>query len=342
MRNKCSSIVSLALVLLASSALLLNDAQAKRLGGGSSFGRQSFNIGRSPSTSAPTAPVMRNTAPNTAGSPAASTASRASSANQAQPRSGFSRFLGPIAGIAAGLGIAALLSSLGLSGAFLDMMSSLALVLLVFFGVRFLLRRLRGTPQAAGATAGAGVFRTSQPQHESAKPLYPRTEPVNHPHDTANSFGNANIISSSDQPSSVVEEDSASNWFIPEGFDSHAFLQEAKKQFVFIQSLWGKGDLEQLKQYMTDDLAKELTPQILAQSGNDRTEVLLLNAELLGMEKIQDAGFDGHLASVRFSGMIREEENQAAFRFEEVWNLYKTDSSGWLLAGIQQIPVQDE
>ena len=93
---------------------------------------------------------------------------------------------------------------------------------------------------------------------------------------------------------------------------------------------------------MTDDLAKELTPQILAQSGNTRTEVLLLNAELLGMEKIQDAGFDGHLASVRFSGMIREEENQAAFRFEEVWNLYKTDSSGWLLAGIQQIPVQDE
>ncbi len=90
---------------------------------------------------------------------------------------------------------------------------------------------------------------------------------------------------------------------------------------------------------MTDDLVRELTPQIEAQSGRTKTEVVLLNAELLGMEKITDAGFDGHLASVRFSGMLREEANQAAFRFEEVWNLYKADNSGWLLAGIQQIDV---
>ena len=66
------------------------------------------------------------------------------------------------------------------------------------------------------------------------------------------------------------------------------------------------------------------------------TEVVLLNAELLGIEQVSD----GYLASVRFSGMLREEVNTAAFRFEEVWNLYKPEQGGWLLAGIQQIPVE--
>ncbi|MCY1312102.1 hypothetical protein D9M70_624940 [compost metagenome] len=67
----------------------------------------------------------------------------------------------------------------------------------------------------------------------------------------------------------------------------------------------------------------------------NKTEVVLLNAELLGIETVSD----GHLASVRFSGMLREAPGTEAFRFEEVWNLFKPASGGWLLAGIQQIPV---
>ena len=63
----------------------------------------------------------------------------------------------------------------------------------------------------------------------------------------------------------------------------------------------------------------------------------MLNAELMGIEAV--AG--GHLASVRYSGMLRESSQAEAFRFEEVWNLYKADNAGWLLAGIQQIPVEN-
>lgn len=62
----------------------------------------------------------------------------------------------------------------------------------------------------------------------------------------------------------------------------------------------------------------------------------MLNAELLGMEKVTD----GHLASVRFSGMLREKPQTEAFRFEEIWNLFKSEQGGWMLAGIQQIPVE--
>ena len=63
--------------------------------------------------------------------------------------------------------------------------------------------------------------------------------------------------------------------------------------------------------------------------------MVLLNAELLGIEQVSG----GHLASVRYSGMLRESRDGEAFRFEEVWNLYKGENMGWLLAGIQQIPL---
>ena len=125
------------------------------------------------------------------------------------------------------------------------------------------------------------------------------------------------------------------NWFIPGDFDSSRFLQEAKQQFVAIQKVWDSGDVSQLRNFLTDDLMKELETQLSGRGGVNQTEVVLLNAEMLGIEQVTD----GHLASVRFSGMLREQVGAEAFRFEEVWNLFKPTQGGWLLAGIQQIPV---
>jgi predicted lipid-binding transport protein (Tim44 family) len=126
------------------------------------------------------------------------------------------------------------------------------------------------------------------------------------------------------------------NWFVPGDFDTPNFLKQAKEQFVRIQAVWDSGSTDRLRDFLTDDLIIELKPQ-LAERGEapNKTEVVLLNAELLGIETVSD----GHLASVRFSGMLREAPGTEAFRFEEVWNLFKPASGGWLLAGIQQIPV---
>lgn len=320
--NKSKIFAFFAAFFLSFSMLLVSDdaEAARRLGGGFSIGRQSSNIKAKPTT-----PIIRNdTTSSTAGATTAGTAARSSMPGAAtQPRSGFSRFLAPIAGIAAGLGIAALLSSLGLSGVFLELLSSLVLIGLVIFGVMFILRRVRGVSPST-ATAPNGIFKSGS-----------------HTEVRSNDYVRQPVATTTDSYVNTSEAATDTNWFIPAGFDTHAFLQEAKKQFIFIQSLWDAGDMQQLSQYLTDDLVREITPQITAQSGQHKTEVVLLNAELLGMEKIQEAGFDGHLASVRFSGMLREEANQPAFRFEEVWNLYKADKSGWLLAGIQQIPVND-
>jgi len=291
------------------------DAEARRFGGGKSFGSQSSRVTQNqPAAKAPAA----NTTQRNATSPSAATGAAAGTA----ARSGMSRFLGPIAGIAAGLGIAALLSHLGLGGAFLEMMSSLILIALVVFAIMFIVRRLRGGGPVTQAAGGA-MRREGMGASDWARPSTPA--------------GGALSGAAAAEPEPVAPQQTQDGWFIPAGFDTPAFLANAKKQFIAIQGIWDRGDVEQLGEYLTDDLIAEFRPQIQAREGRpEHTEIVLLNAELLGIEAV--AG--GHLASVRYSGMLREAPGAEAFRFEEVWNLYKAENAGWLLAGIQQIPGQ--
>ena len=300
------------LLLFAALSLLAvtQDAHARRMGGGMSFGRQSTNVFKQRQAVKP--PAAQTTPRATA--PAAGAAGTAAAG---AARTGMSRWLGPIAGIAAGLGIAALLSSLGLSGAFLEFLSSAILIGLVVFAVMFLVRRLRGAqqPQPAGAGAAPG---NSYRQSASRDP------------GTGAADRRASAAPVIEAVSSVQTQDPS--WFIPAGFDVPAFLDQAKRQFTHVQSLWDAGDRDGLQEFLTDDLLVEITPRLPAPDEGNRTDVVLLNAELLGIETV--AG--GHLASVRYSGMLRESAGAEAFHFEEVWNLYKADGAGWLLAGIQQ------
>jgi len=291
------------------------DAEARRFGGGRSFGQQSPRVTQNQPAATPPA---ASSAQRSAATPARAATGTAAAGTAA--RSGMSRFLGPIAGIAAGLGIAALLSHLGLGGALLEMLSSLILIGLVIFAIMFVVRRLRGTPAAATQGAG-GMRRQGMGGADWQRPSTPASGP-----------GSAPVVAV------AAPEAPQDGWFIPGGFDTAGFLDNAKKQFVAIQDVWDRGDIDQLGEYLTDDLIAEFRPQIQAREGRpEHTEVVLLNAELMGIEAV--AG--GHLASVRYSGMLREAPGAEAFRFEEVWNLYKAENAGWLLAGIQQIQGQE-
>lgn len=309
------------------------DAEARRAGGGSSIGRQSTNVTQQRQATTPPSTAGATTTASTA-----ATAGAAGAASTAAARSGMSRWLGPIAGIAAGLGIAALLSSMGLGGAFLEFMSSLLLIGLVVFAVIFLVRRLRGSASrpALQQAGGQGMQRQgfNDPQG-GLQPLRPAPEqPAQAP--TAAPVAPAAVAAGVAAPAAVPAPPVDQSWFIPGDFDTATFLANAKARFVEIQAIWDSGNIEKLREFMTDDLVSEVKPEILARKEPSTTEVVLLNAELLGIEAVSD----GHLASVRFSGMLREEKGAEAFRFEEVWNLYKGENAGWLLAGIQQIPVE--
>src|SRR5690606_12586634 len=311
MSSRFSRLLAAAMIVFSAGAMLTAsfDAEARRMGGGKSFGRQSSNITQQrQAVTPPAASTTTRSTAATAGSAAAGTAAK----------SGMSRWLGPIAGIAAGLGIAALLSSLGLSGAFLEFMSSLVLIGLLVFGVMFIVRRLRGGAARPAMQQAGGMQRQgSQPQNAWPTASQP----------AATAAPAADTV-----PAAPVDK----SWFIPSDFDTPAFLANAKAQFIEIQAVWDSGDLDRLKEYMTDDLVAELKPELMTRNEGNVTDVVLLNAELLGIEAVSG----GHLASVRYSGMLRESKDAEAFRFEEVWNLYKGDNAGWLLAGIQQIPVE--
>jgi predicted lipid-binding transport protein (Tim44 family) len=328
------------LIVVAGAAMVATsfDAEARRMGGGGSIGRQSGNV-----TSQRQAVTPPSAAGNTAGASAAPAAAGAATAGAASAgaRSGASRWLGPIAGIAAGLGIAALLSHLGLSGAFAEMLSSMLLIAVVVFAVMFLIRRLRGAAPRQAMQGAFGMSRNGADDKDAQGATWRETLRPSTPASPAPIASTAAPIATpivaAPLAAALPASEAQGNWFVPGDFDTPRFLAQAKEQFTRIQGIWDSGDTDGLREYLTDDLIAELKPQLLERQGSpNKTEVVLLNAELLGIETVSD----GNLASVRFSGMLREASGAEAFRFEEVWNLFKPAQGGWLLAGIQQIPVE--
>ncbi len=123
---------------------------------------------------------------------------------------------------------------------------------------------------------------------------------------------------------------------LPAGFDAAGFLKGAKLNFVKLQMANDAGELDEIREFTTNELFEELKKDVLARNAqSQQTDVMNLGADLLELTTEQDR----HWASVRFSGMVREAAAAEPAAFEEVWNLVKPadGSSGWLLAGIQQM-----
>ncbi len=307
---------ALLVVLLAGLSMAIPEADARRLGGGKSFGRQS------------TAPMQRDARPARQATPP-----QAPQRAGAAPGQSGNRWLAPLAGIAAGLGLAALASHLGLGEA----MGSFLLLLLLGAAAIFVLRAVMARrASSAPQPAYQGGYSASQLGREAAV-RYSADEPVSR----AGTAGGAvrrpaePVGAGAAQPgASAGTEASASR--IPAGFDVEGFERNAKVQFVRLQAVFDAGDTKDLREFTTPEAYAELALQIDERRGaKNRTDVVTLAATLLGI----DSTPQDHVASVRFSGMIREEADGEAQPFDEVWNLVKpaSGSGGWVLAGIQQL-----
>ena len=120
---------------------------------------------------------------------------------------------------------------------------------------------------------------------------------------------------------------------LPAGFDTASFLRTAKMNFIKLQLANDAGRLDEIREFTTREMYDELRRDMPAAA--QQTDVVALNADLLELASEKN----GHWAAVRFSGMVRETPGTEPVGFEEVWNLVKPadGSSGWLLAGIQQM-----
>jgi predicted lipid-binding transport protein (Tim44 family) len=132
----------------------------------------------------------------------------------------------------------------------------------------------------------------------------------------------------------------AQAWGVPEGFDSEGFLRAAKSNFVTLQAAWDRSDIPALRAMMTDSMLEEIRTQLAERETHtggtvNQTEVVMIDARLLGIEELPAE----YLASVEFSGMIREDTSAGPAPFREVWNMTKAKdgSYGWLVAGVQAL-----
>jgi predicted lipid-binding transport protein (Tim44 family) len=132
----------------------------------------------------------------------------------------------------------------------------------------------------------------------------------------------------------------SATWGVPAGFDSEGFLSAAKTNFVTLQAAWDRSDIAALRAMMTDTMLAEIKTQLAEREthtgGNaNQTEVVMIEARLLGIEEMPDE----YMASVEFSGMIREDSSAGPGPFREVWNMTKVKdgSHGWLVAGVQAL-----
>ena len=310
--------------MLAAGTLAALDAEAKRMGGGRSMGRPSQTMQRdaAPTTQQP----ARSAQPGQPAPAAGAQAQRAQAAQPAAAATSRSRWLGPIAGLAAGLGIAALLSHFGLGAAFASAMANVIIIaLLAMVGIWIVrkllsLRRRQNTPALAGAGGALPMGRDafSGPQVSTGTSAWGSTGSV---FPSARDAGQAAFAR-------------------PADFDEAAFLHHAKANFVRLQAAWDTGNLADIRTFSTPEMFAELEREHGARgSEHDRTDVVQLDAELVDLA---EDGFE-YRASVRYSGLIREVEGAAAQPFAEHWQLSKPKrgGDGWLLAGIEQSVLHD-
>ena len=327
-------------VLVMSLLLGMQPAMAsKRLGGGS-VGKQSSNVSQ-PNTPPSQAAASSGTPAQSAAAPTAPVKAPATAA-AAQPKP-WGAMLG---GLAAGLGLAWLASSLGLGEAFgnLLMAGLLAVAVLAVIGWVMRSRVAKNASPAnnlayQGAAAGSGeghVAKDYSPQNvgndASARPWERNSMAFD-----ANRFseitGQTHPLIGSNLPGTPT-------WGVPAGFDVDGFLQASKTNFVNLQAAWDRADMAQLKSMMTDDMLAQIQAQLADREQQSRgaanvTEVVMLEARLLGIEEMTDE----YMASVEFSGMVREDPSAGPNPFREVWNITrpKAGPAGWLVAGVQAL-----
>lgn len=265
-------------------ATTMQEAQAARLGGSRSVGmqRQSAPIYRAPTRQVQPTPAPAPTAPTPA------------------PRRSW---MGPLAGLAAGLGLGALMSHFGMGG----VGGGFLMVILLVAGIVLISRLFAKRP--------------------------PANQGMQYAHDSSAYAPTQNFDMPPNQGAATTPEYAPN---IPDGFNSDEFLRIAKLNFLRLQAANDEGNLDDMREFLAPEIFAEVKMQ-LAERGTtpQKTDVVTLEAQLL--EVVTEG--HRHIASVRFSGLIRETEGATAAPFNEIWHLIKpVDATrGWTVAGIQQI-----
>lgn len=245
---------------------------------------------------------QQQAAPSPKQTPAAAPASTAA---------GGSKWGGALAGLAAG----GLLAALFMGGAFENINMADILVLLLLAGaVFFIIRMLRRPKIEQSPSMQYSGMNTGTRDNFNTAPFTP-----------AAATPDTNDQTTYQQPN------------IPADFKVEPFLRNAKASFMRLQAAHDQGDINEIRDYTTPEMLTEISAQINERSGaQQKTEVMFIDAHLLEVETSNDMA----VASVRFTGQLRDGSDGEPEAFDEIWHVQKDlkdPNATWLLAGIQQV-----
>ena len=308
------------------------DVDAKRLGGGRAAGMQRQAPAQPPAAAPAQSANPGAQAGQSAAVPAAAAAPAAAGAAAA---AGKRSWMGPLAGLAAGIGLAALFSHLGMGEGLANFVMIALLALVAVVAVRWVMGRMAGNrsrgPRLAGAGAGAGSLSGgsvpwSNPSATAPQPMTRDSlAPVVSPAASSAAMG------ASAGPVAVAPA------VLPGGIDQADFVRLAKMVFIRLQAANDAGNVDDLRKFTTPELFASLRLDLQDRgAAKQQTDVVTLEAEVADVA--QQDGQD--IVSVRFHGLIREATDAGAEPFNELWHLVRPASGDgdWAIAGITPIP----
>ena len=265
------------------------DANAKRLGGGKSFGSAPSHQATQTRQTAPTA---------TAAAPMAGKAAAAS---------GASRWLGPLAGLAAGGLLASMFMGDGFEG--MQMLDMLIIALIAFLAFRFIASRRKQQTQAQPAMAGGVPYQREMPQQPA-------------PSAGSNIFGGALA-----PVSGAIKA--------PAWFNETSFVNAGREHFLSLQQHWDANEMDKIAEFTTPQLQAFLQ-QERADLGDafQSTYIDNLDVQLDGL----DDQADKTIATLTFSGIEKTSRFDQGEAFSESWRMERAqgDNQPWLIAGMRQ------
>ncbi|WP_243439787.1 Tim44 domain-containing protein [Fundidesulfovibrio soli] len=308
MRWLCAPLVALAVLLMS-----IDLAEAKRMGGGSSFGSKDSY---SKSYDKPTPPNKNMTT------------DRQTTPNQQAAPGGFMSKFGGIGGMLGGLLIGGMLGSLlfgGVGGGF-GILEILLLGVAGFMLFRFI--RSRRAAQAGQAAqmeqaAPAGGYRFAYAHAPAGG------------HDAGGSTdGWASVRST---PGGTGGSANIAPPVMPAGLDEAEFLAGAKALYSRLQASWDRRDLEDIRGFTSPEVFAEISRQAKEDPAPGKTDILMVEARVI------EAGTQGSqtVISVLYDALLREDQTDTrSTQVREVWHIRRDESASnpqWTLEGIQQL-----
>jgi predicted lipid-binding transport protein (Tim44 family) len=282
------------------STVAMQAEAAKRMGAGKSLGTQrQATVDKAPAT-----PAQAPTAAAATGAGAAAAPARS--------------WMGPVAGLAAGLGLAALASSMGFGEELASMVMIGLLAAGIMLAIGFFMRKRAAGQRPASARADGMQYAPVGAGATTVAPAYKVAMPGSGESVIGSAIG-ANHTSR-----------------IPADFDVAAFERNAKVNFIRLQAANDAGNLDDIRQFTTPEMFAELKMELAERGASTQTnDVVSIQTEVLEVEE----SVERYLVSVRFTGVMRDGSGEPDESFDEIWHLVKPrqGGSGWVLSGIQQI-----